>query len=99
MTMWGTRESGGYDIAVGTLRGGCAEVSVDARTRPSLHRTVSGQRSVSAAGRAGEEEMVGRDRVRVDSVPRTVTAREEVRPMDAVTLWVLPLVFTVGRST
>ena len=40
---------------------------------------------------------VGRDSVRVDSVRETVTPREEVRPMNAVTMWVLPLVFTVER--
>jgi hypothetical protein len=40
---------------------------------------------------------VGRDSVQVDSVRETVTSREEVRPMNAVTMWVLPLVFTVER--
>jgi hypothetical protein len=44
-------------------------------------------------------KMVGRDDVRVDSVRETVTPREEVRPMNAVRMWVLPLVVTVGRLT
>jgi hypothetical protein len=42
---------------------------------------------------------IGRDSVQVDSVRETATSREEVRPMNAITMWVLPLVFTVGRST
>jgi len=29
----------------------------------------------------------------------TVTPPEEVRPMDAVSMWVLPLTITVGRLT
>jgi len=41
--------------------------------------------------------MVGRDSVPVDSLRETVTSREEVRPMNAGTMWVLPLVFAVGR--
>ena len=40
---------------------------------------------------------VGRDSVQVGSVRETVTSREEVRPMNARTMWVLPLVFTVRR--
>jgi len=43
--------------------------------------------------------MVGRDDVRVDSVRQTVTSLEEVRPMNAVSMWVLPLFVTVGRLT
>jgi hypothetical protein len=31
------------------------------------------------------------------SVRGTLTSREEVRPMNAITIWVLPLVFTVVR--
>jgi hypothetical protein len=42
-------------------------------------------------------KMVGRDPVQVDSVRETVTSRKEVRPMNAVTMWVLPLVFTAER--
>lgn len=42
-------------------------------------------------------KLIGRDSVRVVSVRETVTAREEVRPMNATTRWVLPLVCTVGR--
>jgi hypothetical protein len=30
-------------------------------------------------------------------VCETVPSREEVRPMNAIAMWVLPLVFTVGR--
>ena len=45
------------------------------------------------------EEMVVRGRVRVGNVPQAVTPREEVRPMNAVRTWVLPLVVTVGRLT
>lgn len=45
------------------------------------------------------EKSPGRDSVQVDSVRETVMSREEVRPMNAVTMWVLPLVFTVGRQT
>lgn len=45
-----------------------------------------------------DRKMVGRRHVRIASVRKTVAVREEVSPMDAVTLWVLPLVFTVGRS-
>jgi hypothetical protein len=41
--------------------------------------------------------MVGRASVQVDSVRKTVTSHEEVRPMNAVTTWVLPLVFAVER--
>ena len=37
------------------------------------------------------------DSVQVDSVRETVTSREEVRPMNVLTMWVLPLVFTAGR--
>jgi hypothetical protein len=43
--------------------------------------------------------MVGRQSVHVDNVRETVTSREEVRPMNAVTMWVLPLVYAVGRLT
>jgi hypothetical protein len=35
----------------------------------------------------------------VGSVRGTVTGREEVRPMNAVSKWVLPLFITVGRLT
>jgi hypothetical protein len=38
-----------------------------------------------------------RERVDLDSFGTTVPAREEVRPMNAVTMWALPLVFTVER--
>jgi hypothetical protein len=31
------------------------------------------------------------------SVRKAVTSREEVRPMNQVTMWVLPLVFTVEQ--
>jgi len=44
-------------------------------------------------------KMIGRASVRVDSLCVTVTARQEVRPMNAVTMWVLPLVFTDRRLT
>jgi hypothetical protein len=43
--------------------------------------------------------MVGGDDVGVDSVRETVTPHEEVGPMNAVPMWVLPAVVTVGRST
>jgi len=33
------------------------------------------------------------------NVRRTVTSREEVRPMNAVPTWVLPLVVTAARLT
>jgi hypothetical protein len=46
-----------------------------------------------------DRKMVVPGRVRVDSVPQAVTPREEVRPMNAVPTWVLPLVVTVGRLT
>jgi hypothetical protein len=55
------------------------------------------QTSVSTAGRFVVRKWIGRDSVQVDSVRETVTSREEVRPMNAVTMWVLPLVFTVER--
>lgn len=42
-------------------------------------------------------KMVGRASVQVDTVRETVTSREEVRPMNAIFVWVLPLVFTVER--
>jgi hypothetical protein len=45
------------------------------------------------------EKMVGRDDARAGSVRATVTSREEVRPMNAVSMWVLSLVVTVGRLT
>jgi hypothetical protein len=48
---------------------------------------------------SGLREMVGRDGVPADTVRWTVTFREEVRPMNAVSMWVLPLVVTVGRLT
>jgi hypothetical protein len=32
-------------------------------------------------------------------VPQAVTSREEVRPMNAVSVWVLPRFVTVGRLT
>jgi hypothetical protein len=38
-----------------------------------------------------------KDSIQVDSLVETVTSRKEVRPMNAVTMWVLPLVFTVER--
>ena len=46
---------------------------------------------------ARRQKWVGRDSVQVDSVRETVISREEVRPMNAVSMWVLPLVFTVER--
>ncbi len=52
---------------------------------------------MTAAGRAGK--MIGRASVGVDSLCETVTTRQEVRPMNAVTMWVLPLVFTDRRLT
>jgi hypothetical protein len=42
---------------------------------------------------------VGRDDARLVVSWDTVTGREEVRPMNAVSMWVLPLVVTVGRLT
>ena len=57
---------------------------------------LAGERVDSRSGR-WSGKWVGRDSVQVDSVRQTVTSREEVRPMNAVTMWVLPLVFTVGR--
>jgi hypothetical protein len=39
------------------------------------------------------------DEIPVDSLPEAVTSREEVRPMNAVWKWVLPLFVTVGRLT
>lgn len=41
-------------------------------------------------------KMVGQDDVQVDSVLETVTSREEVSPMNAVSLWVLHVFVTVG---
>ncbi len=52
---------------------------------------------MTAAGRAGK--MIGRASARIDSLCETVTTRQEVRPMNAVTMWVLPLVFTDRRLT
>lgn len=51
--------------------------------------------SVGSAG----EKLIGRGPVRIDSLCETVTTRQEVRPMNAVTMWVLPLVFTDRRLT
>jgi len=49
-------------------------------------------------GLVGEQEnRLDGIQFRVDSVRETVTSREEVRPMNAITMWVLPLVFTVER--
>ena len=62
--------------------------------RPRERRPIAG---MTAAGRAGK--MIGRASVRVDSLCETVTTRQEVRPMNAVTMWVLPLVFTDRRLT
>ncbi|MGP3911391.1 hypothetical protein [Nonomuraea sp. 10N515B] len=53
------------------------------------------QRPAETVGR----KTVGQDDVRADSVRGTVTGRKEVRPMNAVSMWVLPLVITVGRLT
>lgn len=44
-------------------------------------------------------ETVGRDDTRVGSVRATVTSGQEVRPMNAVSVWVLRLFVAVGRST
>jgi hypothetical protein len=44
-----------------------------------------------------DRKIVGRGRVRVGNVPEAVTLRGEVRPMNVVRTWVLPLVVTVGR--
>jgi hypothetical protein len=41
----------------------------------------------------------GRDDARACSLQLTVTPPEEVRPMNAISMWVLPLPVTVGRST
>ena len=59
---------------------------------------VAGERVDGRSGR-WSAKWVGRASVQVDSVRETVTSREEVRPMNAVTVWVLPLVFTVRRLT
>jgi hypothetical protein len=64
----------------------CREVAGPAVPRARRCRVVGG-------------EMVGRDDVRADSLLQTGTSREEVRPMNAVSMWVLPLVVTVGRLT
>jgi hypothetical protein len=58
--------------------------------------TDAGERVDSRSGR-WSGKWVGRDSVQVDNVRETVTSREEVRPMNAITMWVLPLVFTVER--
>jgi len=44
-------------------------------------------------------ERTGRDDARACSLQLTVTPPEEVRPMNAVSMWVLPLPVTVGRLT
>ena len=44
----------------------------------------------------GSQKLVGRDPRAVDSFAETVTSGEEVRPMNARTMWTLPLEFTVG---
>lgn len=43
--------------------------------------------------------MVGRDDIRADSVREAVTPRKEVRPMNAVRMWVLCFVVMVRRLT
>jgi hypothetical protein len=50
----------------------------------------------TAVGTLASGKMAGRSRVRVDNVPEAVMPREEVRPMNAVRTWVLPLVVTAG---
>jgi hypothetical protein len=44
-------------------------------------------------------ERIGRDDARACSLQLPVTPPEEVRPMNAVSMWVLPLPVTVGRLT
>jgi hypothetical protein len=77
----------------GTRRGGLS------KTPGRRHRPPApGHASRGVCNRAaGRRKMGGRDSAQVDSVRETVTSREEVRPMNATTMWVLPLVFTVGR--
>jgi hypothetical protein len=48
-------------------------------------------------GRKPRPEMFRRHALQSGSVRNTVTCREEVRPMNAVTKWVLPLVVAVER--
>lgn len=78
---------------------GCfRRIPPDAQHR--IRRDVAGERqpSVSTAGRVpGQENRLDGIRFRLIGVRETVTSREEVRPMNAVTMWVLPLVFTVER--
>jgi hypothetical protein len=66
------------------------ELSAAANGRDAVAR---GKRQVSglAARQVGRQEKVGRDNARGASVRETVTLREEVRPMNAVSRWVLPV--------
>ena len=65
-----------------------------------VHQRSKWQPSVSTAGRVGgQENRLDGIRFRLIACPRPVTTRKEVRPMNAATRWVLPLVFTVRRLT
>jgi hypothetical protein len=83
----------------GLLTGSAGSRLLALEHRTSAIRSVSGQMSAVAAAPLVDRKIVGRGRLRVGNVPEAVTPREEVRPMNAVRTWVLPLVVTVGRLT
>ncbi|KMS87610.1 hypothetical protein ACZ91_30550 [Streptomyces regensis] len=64
----------------------------------------AGSRTAGAAQgvhqhRGSQDKTTGRADDQSDSFQLPVTSPEEVRPMNAVSLWVLPLPVTVGRLT
>ena len=63
---------------------------------PHGRRTNPERGSALTACQVGRQEMVGCDDVRADNVPETVRPREEVRPMNVVRMWVLPLSSRLG---
>jgi hypothetical protein len=67
--------------------------NIEAEIAPVAHRNVWPERT------AGRQEMGWAGRRSADSLREAVTSREEVRPMNAVSRWVLPLFVTVGRLT
>jgi hypothetical protein len=76
---------------------GCGLVNWRVSGRSHSAGVPAGTRLCRQPAGSCSEKSVGPNSVPVDSVRETVTSREEVRPMNAVTMWVLPLVFTVQR--
>jgi hypothetical protein len=97
-TSLGTQEYGVVGAGAHGLVGSFQDLA-DPRVPDDLPDTVIARAAVPDARRGDVGKRVGSDDDRAANLPEAVMTHEEVRPMNDVSRWVLPLFSTVGPVT